>query len=83
MEALDWQVDELRHYTGAAYSGLHTIRQEAEVEIAAAISPEAAAQLVLGERLIRTGRLRDLRAKVTFDDLSVGTKTVLLYRPPT
>jgi hypothetical protein len=75
-------VDELRHHTVVAYSGLHAIRQEAEVEIVAAISPEAAAQLVLGERLIRYGRLRDLRAKVTFDNLSGGTKTVLLYRPP-
>jgi hypothetical protein len=75
-------VDELRHYTVVAYSGLYQILQESEVEIVAAISPEAAAQLVLGERLIRNGRLRDLRAKVTFDDLSGGTKTVLLYRPP-
>ncbi|WP_354042479.1 hypothetical protein [Devosia sp. UYZn731] len=44
-------------------------------------SPENAAELILHERLIRFGRVRDLRAKVIVHDLSDGAETILLYRP--
>ena len=76
------ELTELREYTVIAYLGLHDVQQEAEVRVTAAISPEAAASLILGETLVASGHVRDLRAKVSFDDISGGRKTVLLYRRP-
>lgn len=74
---------ELRHYTVTAYTGLHEIRQGETAEVTTAATPEAAAEAILGERLIPFGQVRDLRAKVSWASISGGTKTVLLYRPPT
>jgi hypothetical protein len=72
---------ELRQYTVTAYSGLYEICQGPTATVTTAASPELAAELILGERLVRFGMVRDLRAKVSYEELG-GVKTILLYRPP-
>lgn len=44
-----------------------------------ASTPEAAAQLVLGEKLVRSGAQRDLRAKVYWQEKDQPTSMCRLY----
>ena len=77
-------MEELRRYVVVAYTGLYVVGHDNERQIAVtATSPEAAAQKALGLRLVRLGRLMDVRAKVSFEGLDGSTKTILLYRSPT
>jgi hypothetical protein len=74
-------MDEVRRYTVVAYTGLYEVGQDNERQVTViATSPEAAAEQALGLRLVRTGSVTDVRAKVTFDGLDGRPKTILLYR---
>ena len=76
-------MEELRRYLVVPYTGLYVVRQDNERQIAVtATSPEAAAEKALGLRLVRMGRVTDVRAKVSFDGLDGSIKTILLYRSP-
>ena len=76
-------MEDLRRYLVVAYSGLQEVGQAKEIEIAVtATSPELAAEKALGLRLVRTGTVADIRAKVTFQGLDGRAKTILLYRSP-
>lgn len=51
-----------------------------ELHVAKAKSPEEAARLAIGERLVRSGRQTDLRARVYFEQDGQPTTMVRLYR---
>jgi hypothetical protein len=62
------QLQELCQYTVAAYTGLHQVREQRPSQATTATTPESAAELVLGECLVRLGRVSDLRARVSYED---------------